>query len=164
MAIHSEAMERVTDYAESHGLTLIRRIGWGKDGVVFETSRGTVVKALAERRPYFNEISVYLRLLDRKVQFVEGFEVPILRAFDDELMIIEMGIVSPPCVLDFANAGLDGPLHDFPLDVLAAQEAENEEVFEERWPTVVRIRSALRRLGIHIADLNPNNIMFPPEK
>jgi hypothetical protein len=48
------------------------RLGWGKDGVVFDTSADTALKAIAERRPYFNEISVYLRLLQREVSDVEG--------------------------------------------------------------------------------------------
>jgi hypothetical protein len=82
-------------------------------------------------------------------------------AFDDELTVIEMGLVAPPCVLDFANAGVDRPLHEFPAEILEEQERENEEVFEERWPIVQRVRSALRGHGIYIADLNPNNVMFP---
>lgn len=130
---------------------------------MFATDVDTAVKALGERRSYFNEVSVYLRLLDREITEVEGFTIPKLVRFDDELMIVEMGLVAPPCVLDFANAGVDGPLHEFPAEVLREQERENEEVFEDRWPIVRRIRSALRRHGVHIADLNPNNIMFPVE-
>lgn len=157
---HSEAVVRAEEYARKRGIVLGERLGWGKDGIVFESNMDTAVKALGARRPYFNEISVYLRLLQREVHEVEGFTIPTLVRFDDELMVIEMGLVSPPCVLDFANAGLDGPLHEFPAEILAEQERENEEVFEDRWPKVQRVRAALRRHGIHIADLNPNNIMF----
>lgn len=163
MAYHSEAVDRISRFVEQREITVARRLGHGKDGVVVESAEGTAIKGFVLRRGYFKEINVYLRLLQREVTAVEGFAVPVLESFDDELMVIEMGIVSPPCVLDFANAGVDGPLHDFPAEILEAQEAENAEVFEDRWPIVQRIRSALRGHGVHIADLNPNNIMFPDE-
>jgi hypothetical protein len=38
---------------------------------------------------------------------VAGFAVPQLIHHDDRLWVVEMGIVSPPFVLDFAGAYLD---------------------------------------------------------
>lgn len=58
---------------------------------------------------YEREINVYLRLRAHEVTHVGGHRVPILIDQDDELLAIEMTIVSPPFVLDFGGAYLDQP-------------------------------------------------------
>jgi hypothetical protein len=161
---YSDVTKRLKDYAESRGLALVKRLGHGKDGEVWRTSSETAVKGLVERRAYFNEVSAYLRLYDLEKRSVEGFAVPRFVARDDELLVVEMSIVGRPCVLDFAGAGLDGPLHDFPSEVLEAEEERARELFGKRWPDVERVRAALRRIGIFISDLTPRNILFPEDE
>lgn len=88
-----------------------------------------------------------------------GFNVPRLLRADDELFVIEMTIVSPPFVLDFAGAYLDTP-PVFPAEVLEAWREEKFEQFGDRWPTVLRVIAAFRKWGIYLADVKPGNIEF----
>ncbi len=108
---------------------------------------------------YVRERNVYLRLQSRNVTEVMGFEVPRLVGFDDDLWIVEMTIVSPPFVLDFAGAALD-KRPQFPDDVLIEWQAEKAEQFGDRWPTVRLIMSSFAGLGIYLADVKPGNIEF----
>lgn len=86
-----------------------------------------------------------------------GFAVPRLQDWNHELWIVEVEIVSPPYAIDFASAYLDTP-PDFPDEILEEKERELEEIFESDWPQVELLRSAFRRYGIHLCDLNPRNI------
>jgi hypothetical protein len=69
-------------------------------------------------RLFQRERDVYQRLQERHVVRVLGFDVPQLIRFDNDLWVVEMTIVSPPFVLDFAGAYLDQK-PDYPPDVLA---------------------------------------------
>ncbi len=91
-----------------------------------------------------------------------GFAVPQLIDIDESLWIIEMTIVSPPFVLDFAGAALDRR-PQWPEDVLEEWRTEKAEQFGDRWPTVRLIMSSFAGLGIFLADVKPGNIEFPPE-
>jgi hypothetical protein len=76
------------------------------------------------------------------------------------LQVIEMSIVTPPFVLDFAKASLDRPV-DFTQEALDLWREEKREQFGERWDEVVRIMSWLsRELGVYLHDVNPYNITF----
>jgi hypothetical protein len=81
---------------------------------------------------------------------------------DEEFRAIEMTIVRPPFLLDFADAHLD-EAPDFSEDVLQQWEEDKAEIFGERWPEVTRILTALKALGIYLLDINPRNISFPEE-
>ena len=100
--------------------------------------------------------------MQRAITEVLGFAVPQLIDFDERLEIVEMTIVSPPFVLDFAGAALDRR-PQFPEDVLAEWQAEKAEQFGERWPTVRLIMSSFAGLGIYLADVKPGNIEFATE-
>lgn len=98
-------------------------LGFGFDGIVVSTDRLSAVKSFRHEPLYVRERDVYLRLRSRNVTEVMGFEVPRLVSFDDDLWIVEMTIVSPPFVLDFAGAALD-KRPQFPEDVLIEWQAE----------------------------------------
>jgi hypothetical protein len=104
-------------------------------------------------------VTSILRLRDREISRILDFKVPKLWHADDELWVIEMEIVSPPFVLDFAGAYLDSP-PDFPEEIMADWRAEKKEQFGERWPQVQDIMREFRKLGIYLADVKPGNIMF----
>jgi hypothetical protein len=88
-----------------------------------------------------------------------GFRVPKLLRFDDNLQIIEMTIVTPLFVLDFAGARLDVP-PEFPDEVWEQWETEKVEQFGPRWPEVRAVLAALDDLDIYVLDVSPRNIMF----
>ena len=112
-------------------------------------------------RLYQRERDVYLRLRSQSIVEVAGFAVPQLIHHDDRLWVVEMGIVSPPFVLDFAGAYLDRR-PDYPDDVMEEWQAEKLEQFgEERWQIVQS--PCQRRTPGKIAQnpANPNGVPHP---
>lgn len=103
------------------------------------------------------ERDVYLRLKHHDIASVEGAQIPALIDHDDELWIVEMQIVSPPFVLDFAGAYLDRA-PDWPDDVLLEWQEEKAEQFGDDWDRVQSIMATLRGHGIYLADVKPGNI------
>ena len=155
-------MERLEQYAQHHGLSLQERLGFGVHGSVYSVIRQDVVgrsavKVHDREDSYLRERDVYLRLRDEQVTQVCGVNVPQLLDFDDELWIIDMSVVSKPFALDFAGAYLD-ERPDFSEEVLAEWRAAKAEQFGTDWPKVNTILWALQRQGIHLMDVNPNNI------
>jgi len=106
MAIPDELMQRAEGYAKRHEITILvdSPLGFGQDGAVWKSSRATAIKAIERERNYHNERDAYRRLKQQNVAKIGIFDVPQLVGFDDELWIVEMGIVSPPFLLDFGKA------------------------------------------------------------
>ncbi|HUY35654.1 MAG TPA: hypothetical protein VMV69_23120 [Pirellulales bacterium] len=157
---HDEAECRAQKFAAKHGLTLGQSLGFGVHGRVWATDRKSAVKAYAPHsRHYATEHDIYLRLAERSVSEVRGFHVPQLLDFDDELWVIEMSIVRPPFVLDFAGAYLD-ERPEFSDEVWAEWQADKQEQFGPNWPKARLVLAALERYGIFVSDVTPNNIRF----
>lgn len=119
----------------------------------------TAVKSFNHRRLYRKERDVYLRLREKAVEDVNGFTVPKLIDFDNNLSIIEMTIVMPPCVLDFAAADLDYKRNNFPPEIMAEWVVEKQEQFEDDWETVQTVIWGLQQVGVYLNDVHPGNIM-----
>lgn len=110
--------------------------------MVWATDQKSAVKAHSQRsRHYATERDIYLRLQARGVTEILGFHVPELVRYDDELWVIEMHIVKPPFVLDFAGAYLD-KRPDFSDEVWAEWEADKKEQFGRNWPKVRLVLAA----------------------
>jgi hypothetical protein len=151
-------------YASRHNIQLAERLGDGVHGIVLVAEHKskpgkTAIKAHKDSEVYVLEREVYQRLGEAGITEIMGFRVPELIRYDDELRIIEMTIVTPPFVLDFAGARLDIP-PDFPEEVWAQWETEKQEQFGTRWPEVCAVLDALKELGIYVLDVRPGNIMF----
>ena len=124
-------------------------------GLFWGTRVGSAIKSLGFERLYRRERDVYQRLESRQVDEICGFAVPRLLVFDDELWCIEMEIVSPPFVLDFAGAYLDGR-PDYPDDVLEEWQEEKLEQFgADRWDVVQQVMAHFASMGIYLADVKP---------
>ena len=75
-------------------------------------------------------------------------------------MVIEMTIVTPPFLLDFAGAYLDWP-PDFSPEVMDQWHHDKAEQFGKRWKEVQNILAMLtEQSDIYMLDVNPGNIMF----
>ena len=133
--------------------------GYGTDGAIWRTHLESAMKVLQRERNYLVERDCYQRLQRHDVIDISGFAVPRLIAFDDELQIIEMNLVSPPFILDFGKAYLDRwPQHT--PEVMEDWVEAQQELWEDRWPEVQSILWKLEQLGIKYTDPNPGNIMF----
>lgn len=162
-----ELVRLVQRYASKRNIKLGEPLGSGVHGNVFAAEYNTkpgflAVKFHREDRPFERECHVYQRLREEQTTRICGFNVPRLLRIDEECRAIEMTIVRPPFLLDFAGAYLD-EAPDFGEDVLRQWQEEKAEIFGERWPEVTRILAVLEALGIYLRDINPGNIFFREE-
>ncbi len=164
MSAVPENVARVKEYCRRKGLILASQLGFGVHGSVFAAEnqtdgRRSAVKTHERERFYRRERNIYTRLMENCVTHIRSAEVPQLLGYDDELMVIEMTIVSRPFVLDFAGAYLDFP-PDFPEEVMEEWRAEKQEQFGSRWPEVQAILGELESYGVFMSDVNPGNVSF----
>jgi len=159
--MYSEAIPRAEEYARRRSLSIEKQLGGGTQGVVFWTDKGTAIKALTREDFYRKERDAYRRLKSLNVNRVCGFWVPRLFDFHDELWVVEMEVVKPPYVLDFASAYLDSkPSYLSEPEVMEQWEEAKREEFEGRWPIVRGVIAAFQGYGIYLPDIRPGNIMF----
>lgn len=163
-----EVEKRAEAYFASRSLTVDSCLGVGTQGSVFvcnlpaqskPTIQQVAVKFHDRIVAYNREVAVYLRLRDLGINEVCGHIIPDLIGYDDDLLAIEMTIVSPPFCLDFGGAYLDRP-PDYSPEVWADWRAMKSDAFEGNWPTVEKILADFQSFGIYIADVNPGNIKF----
>lgn len=151
-------------YAELSNITLdlARPLGNGTDGMVWKSNEGTAVKALEREIGYYNERDSYLRLEEFGfIQRIEGFWVPYLINYSDELWVIEMDVVAhPPYIIDFAKVRIDRP-PDFSEETVLQNEEKCLELFGDNWPLVLNLMATLESIGIYYLDPQPGNIVFP---
>lgn len=150
-------MERVLRYAQDRGVHLEAPLGSGYDGNVLATNRQSALKVFKHHASFQRERDVYLRLQTLRLERVRRCQVPALIDFDDLFGVLEISIVRPPFVLDFAGARLDRP-HQFPPDVWDEWRTEKQEQFGSDWPEVRLIIAAFERFGIYLGDVHPGNV------
>jgi len=155
---------RIEQYQIATSSTVESCLGAGTQGNVYvfrNLSQSTrfAVKFHEKERAYYREVAVYLRLRDLKIDTVCDHMIPQLIGYDDDLLTIEMTIVSPPFCLDFGGAYLDRP-PDYTPEVWRDWKEMKAAAFEENWPAVELILAVFRSYGIYIADVNPGNIRF----
>lgn len=148
---------RVSEYADLRGRTVLAPLGAGYDGSVYSTNWNTAIKVFEYEKLYRRERDIYLRLTELKLCEVCGCQIPGLIDFDDELAIVEIDIVQPPYVLDFAGAYLDDP-PDYPENVYQEWWEDKAEQFGDDWDLVQSIMATLAGRGIYLADVKPGNI------
>jgi hypothetical protein len=126
------AQERADHFAKARNITLDfdRPLGAGIDGRVWPSDRDTAAKTFERQHNYLLERECYQRLQVAGVTDLRGFAVPELVDFDDNLLIIEMMIVSPPFLLDFGKVHLDRR-PEFSAETLAEWRESMQELFED---------------------------------
>ena len=159
-----DIFERAEVYLARRGCRLVGRLGFGIHGIVFAIEGnahpgGAALKFLYAEEPYLREKDVYGRLKEEGIFEIRGFRVPQRIAFDDALLALEMTVVKPPFVLDFAGAYLDFAPR-FSDEIWEDWNRKNEEQFGANWPTAQTILDDLKDLGIHMHDPSPANIRF----
>lgn len=116
------------------------------------------------RELYEKELYAYFRLDNEGVGSIAGFNVPRLIGRSDALMVIEMEIVKPPFVVDFAGAVLDQP-PAWLRENRQEWEDNLRELFDDRsrYERILALIAAFRRFGIFPSDVKPGNVMFGDE-
>ncbi len=154
---------RALTYVQSKGLSLDCQypLGAGIDGCVWRTSRPSALKLCERDKSFRDEVESYLRLQEYEVRRLHDFAVPRLIDWDEQLMAIEISIVSPPFLLDFGKVYLDSPPPYWnDAEIMGHWHAEGRENFGERWNKVLSLIGLLQKYGIWYIDPKPGNIMF----
>ncbi len=125
--------------------------------MVLMTETPTAIKSFIYEKLYRQERDVYLRFREKGFVKANDFHVPRLIEFDDELTVIEMTVVTPPYIVDFAGARLDSRA-DFPEDVMEEWLRAKKEEFEDDWPTVKRALWKFESIGVYLNDVAPRNV------
>lgn len=131
--LDEDILRRSMKYAQRYRLRLDRRLGFGKDGTVWETDQQTALKVFRRAGPFRREAAAYVRLAERGVLDVNGHHVPQVVRTDRDLLTIEMTIVQPPFLLDFASAYLDDDAPEFSEEIMDEWLTQKQEEFGERW-------------------------------
>ena len=142
---------------------LFKDLGSGAEGFVFPSPSATAVKVFTYKEKFDHELAAYERLLEHKAFDIRGFAVPQLIKSDSQLLVIEMTLVEPPFILDFAQSVLDDP-KDFPEEVVEEWWERVADDFGDRFPVVQELFYELQhKYGIYYYDLAPRNINFGVE-
>jgi hypothetical protein len=84
------------------------------------------------REVYARERDAYLLLHAAGITSIAGHKIPHFIRADDDLLAIEMTIVKPPFLLDFASAYPELEAPDFPEEIWENWRAEKAEQFGDR--------------------------------
>ena len=149
------------EYARLSGISLDLKtpLGHGTDGSVWRTSRDSAIKALNRKKLYDTELECYQRFKASAITKIRNCSVPRLLGNNDSLMVIELTIVTPPFILDFAKSYID-QRSDYPEDSFNQWERDGIELFGSDWKEVRIIIAALERHGIYYYDAKPQNIQL----
>ena len=155
------ATERAEAYARRSGQARLGLLGQGKDGRVWITSGGHAIKAHERSESYRAERNAYMRFRDVGLDEVNGFAVPSLVAFDDALLVIEMTVVPPPFVVDFASVTLDFDPELIEDEGHTLADLVRDRFGDDRAADVLGVVDELVvRAGAYLSDLHPHNIKF----
>ena len=155
--------DRIELYAEQRSLAIESRLGFGQDGIVYGSSNKTALKCLRTGELYRREKAVYCLLQTKGVKTVRGFHVPELIDYEDTLWVIEMTIVTPPYILDFASAYLEPCMNKFSQEQLEEWREQKLDEFESNWPQVRLLMAAFEGLGVYLSDIHPRNVACHPD-
>ena len=162
MIDRSVLVRRAEEYARRVDAELGPELGYGVHGIVLTLESGSrtrrpAIKVFERERFYRRERDVYFRLAEEEVASLRGCTVPEMLRYDDELCVIEMTVVTPPYVLDFAGAYLDEEPGYSP-EILRDWESQKEEQFDTDWPHVRGILRDLEKHGVYLMDVSPSNV------
>jgi len=159
-----EARRRAEAYLDGRR-DIIDDLGSGTDGWVFSLEPYSVLKVYADPLKYKNELRVYLRLQAKNVDFFHGVNIPRLRHYHHDLLVIEISFVRPPYLIDFGKSYLDTAV-DFPSEAVAMWRHEVLARFgRRRGLDALHLHARLiAELGIYHDDLSRTNLDFgdPP--
>jgi hypothetical protein len=154
----------IASFQSRYGVQLGPQLGSGKDGTVLAINPTTAAKFFTSAESFFRERDAYVVLATLGIHSVAGHAVPEMIRFDEELKVLEMTIVRPPFLLDFASAYLLDEAPDFTDDAWDQWRVQKLEEFGDRWPEVQGVLAEFTRLsGMVLLDVNPGNIRFAEE-
>jgi hypothetical protein len=149
------------NYLLRNKLLIVGSLGHGKDGDVLKTDRDSAIKKLRTMELYRRELRAYKLLDELSISELDGFSLPRLLGYDEDAFLIEMTIVTPPYMLDFASTHDEVEMEflGFTDEIWAEREQHWTDIFGDQWPRVRALRNTFLRLtGLMYLDATKNNI------
>jgi hypothetical protein len=159
-------ISRIKTFESRYGIRLLHPLGLGpgQDGVVFQSNRMTAVKFFDRPDRFVRELEVYRVLRAKGIRLAGEHNVPELIQEDIELRAIEMTIVAPPFILDFAGAKLPHEVPDFDEEIMAEHHDRLRDLFGDRWTDALHVAEMFKlATGYTLLDIHPGNIAFGDE-
>jgi hypothetical protein len=157
VSIRPAAMAAAQQYiGTSEALT---ELGWGVSGIVFASPLlKTAIKVHHRPESFQTELRAYEFLKRIRLTTLHGLTIPRLRGHDERRQLIEIDLVRPPYLLDFAGVRFEDP--QFSADTLADIHETIRLRFGNRASVAYAVYDSLRKLGMYYLDLRPGNLNF----
>ena len=139
------------------GLKVQELRGYGVDGYVWQTTKDSMLKVFRSESPFRQELAVYQRLQTNGLKRLQGFHIPPILNYREDLLTLELSYVRPPFALDFAGRHFGFSAIRFRFESTQWVQ-EKRAIYGAKWPEVSRLLDALRHLGIYYPDVHPGNI------
>lgn len=94
----------------------LKSLGWGIGGFVYLSPDQVSAVKVHHGSGFLTELETYRRLEHLGIRELHGLSIPRLLGYDHDLRVIQMDVVSPPFLLDFAGVLFKPP--DFSEEVL----------------------------------------------
>lgn len=151
--VSPDLRERARLYTESRNRAIEPgQLGDGTDGLVLRTNRKTAIKIFSREHNFNTELACYQLLHEKGITDICGFAIPQLLDYSRELMVIEMGIVQPPYILDFGKAYIHRRPPEMSPETMEETLADRQKHWGEHWPAIRSILVRLAAIGIHHTD------------
>ena len=135
----------------------VTQLGAGMGGVVYLSPLGTSAIKVYHRAESFNtELHAYEILRDVGITSIMGLTVPEVIAANADLWVLEMTVVKPPFLLDFAGVRFTEP--DFQDDALQGWYERIDDFFGPNAWFVYNVYNALAMHEVFYMDFKPGNI------
>ena len=121
-------------------------LGWGVSGFVFlSPDLQTAIK-----------VHHYPEVRQHRITSLHGLVIPKLRNYDSARRLIQIDVVSPPYLLDFAGVRYTDP--EFSEDTMRDIHATIEERFGNNAHIAYAVYHSLKKIGIYYLDLRQSNL------
>jgi hypothetical protein len=135
----------------------LKRLGGGVSGFVFlSPDLRTAAKVHHGEEGYTTELYVYKQLARLGIRSIRGLTIPRMRGYSTALRIIQMDVVRPPFLLDFAGVLLNPP--DFSDDVQEDWHRRIAERFGPNASVAYEVYDALAKHELYYVDFRVSNL------
>jgi hypothetical protein len=132
-------------------------LGWGISGFVFlSPDLTTAIKVHHTSEAFETEFKAYELLRKYRLTQIDGITIPKLRDADHNLHLIQIDVVRPPYLLDFAGVKFSDP--QFPSETVRQIHEEIQMRFGRNAHIAYSVQEQLRRIGMYYLDLRSSNL------
>lgn len=132
-------------------------LGWGVSGFVFLSSDlRTAIKVHHNPDGFHTEVKAYKMLRRHRITRIGGITIPKLHKEDFDRQLIQIDLVKPPYLLDFAGVRFSDP--KFPPETVRQIDEDIQLRFGRNAAFAYAVQHRLLQIGMYYLDLRPSNL------